>query len=300
MPPAPRASGSLGVTCPSGILRPQGGYRPNPAASRATRYLYYRGRMIRRALTAARLSYNILRTMRAGLKFAIELPAGSPGEPTSDRVAANPLEAYFDSLTDGPGIHKWRHYFPIYHRHLAKFVGRSPHVLEIGVYSGGSLSMWLDYFGEGTQVYGVDIEPVCKKHERDGVRVFIGDQADPDFWTRLLSEVQRVDVVIDDGGHLADQQIASLKCLLPHMALGGVYICEDIHGAFQRFHSFVDGMTQPLSDVSRAGAAPALPIHQQIASVHRYPALVVIEKPDRRVEWFRAEKHGTVWESGIY
>jgi SAM-dependent methyltransferase len=251
--------------------------------------------MVRRAATAAKLSLDTLRNMRAGLQYAHRLPAESPG-PGLDGQANNPLEAYFDSVTEGPGIWKWRHYFAIYHRHLQRFVGKAPRVLEIGIYSGGSLPMWLHYFGDGTQVYGVDIEPACTAHEREGVRVFIGDQADPEFWERFVSEVPRVDVVIDDGGHEAHQQIASLRSLLPHLAPGGVYVCEDVTGAFHQFHSFVDGLTRPLSTVYSEPTA----FHGQVGSVHHYPALTVIEKPDRPVERFEAVKHGTVWEPGIY
>lgn len=31
------------------------------------------------------------------------------------RTTPNPLEQFFDSHTEGPGIFKWRHYFEIYH-----------------------------------------------------------------------------------------------------------------------------------------------------------------------------------------
>ena len=37
-------------------------------------------------------------------------------------------------------IHKWIHYFDIYEKHLSRFIGKAPVVLEIGVYKGGSLA----------------------------------------------------------------------------------------------------------------------------------------------------------------
>jgi hypothetical protein len=252
---------------------------------------------VRGALRRATRQPETLGTVREGIRYAHGLPAQTG--PASDGSDGNPLEAYFDSVTEGPGIWKWRHYFPIYHRHLGKFCGRSPQVVEIGIYSGGSLPMWLDYFGEGALVYGVDIAPECVKHEREGVRVFIGDQADPSFWERFHAEVPQVDVVIDDGGHQAHQQITTLECLLPHLTPGGVYICEDIHGIEHSTHGFIDGLARTLSDI-RGGDIDPLPVHQQIASIHRYPLLTVIEKPDRRVERFTGEKRGTVWEPGIY
>ncbi len=71
---------------------------------------------------------------------------------------SNPLRAFFDSRKEGRGIWKWDHYFDVYHRHFGKFVGRDVNVLEIGVYSGGSLEMWKAYFGPRCRIYGVDIE----------------------------------------------------------------------------------------------------------------------------------------------
>lgn len=37
--------------------------------------------------------------------------------------------------------------------------------MEIGVYRGGSLQMWKNYFGEGTRVIGIDITPETKEFE---------------------------------------------------------------------------------------------------------------------------------------
>jgi hypothetical protein len=260
------------------------------------------------------------RTMREGLRFGQHLPAETQVPAVARSNGINPLEEYFNAVAEGPGIWKFRHYFPIYHRHLAKFVGHEVHVVEIGIYSGGSLPMWRSYFGPGCRVYGVDIDPACATHEREGVRVFIGDQADPDFWERFVAEVPRIDVVIDDGGHELHQQITTLRCLLPRMAMGGVYICEDIFGDANLFHSFVDGLAHQLSSMrwelgpdTGTDNAPAQPdheqvdssapgraVHQQIASVHHYPLLTVIEKPEREVERFETVKRGTVWHRGSW
>ncbi|MDP9257299.1 MAG: hypothetical protein M3Q31_12175, partial [Actinomycetota bacterium] len=94
----------------------------------------------------------------------------------------NPLEAYFDANTEGPGIWKFRHYFEVYQRHMAKFVDREVNVVEIGVYSGGSMNMWRSCFGPGCHVHGVDIQEACRAYEGEGVSIHIGDQADPAFW----------------------------------------------------------------------------------------------------------------------
>jgi hypothetical protein len=220
------------------------------------------------------------------------------------------LEEYFDSHLAGPGIHRWRHYFEIYDRHLSKFRDRDVHFLEVGVYSGGSLGMWRSYLGKKAQIYGVDIEPACQAYEGEGIRVLIGDQADRGFWQDFRREVPRLDVVIDDGGHRAFQQIATLESLLPHLQPGGVYICEDIHGRSNPFLSYLNGFAQHLHDdnidweesdtVDLSGAtirgrAEANALQQLVDSVHFYPFLSVIERRVELLEHFEAPRHGTEW-----
>ena len=143
----------------------------------------------------------------------------------------NPLAWHFFH-NRGRLIHKWHHYFEIYHRHFAPFRGRSPVVLEIGVYHGGSLQMWRKYFGRGAHIIGVDIDPRCKAFAEDGVEVLIGDQADRAFHAELRRRYPKVDIVIDDGGHTMEQQITTFEELYPHLQPNGVYLCEDLHTSF--------------------------------------------------------------------
>jgi SAM-dependent methyltransferase len=222
--------------------------------------------------------------------------AGGTGPP-------NPCEVYFDAHTEGPGIWKWRHYFEIYHRHFAKFVGREVHVLEVGVYSGGSLGMWKHYFGCGCHVYGVDIQEACKAYEDDSVTILVGDQEDRDFWKEVRGKVPALDIVIDDGGHMPHQQIVTLEELLPHLRPGGVYLCEDVYGAFHPFHDYVSGLTHNLNGwemkpgvTHQHEGIEANPLQREVSSVHLYPFAVVLEKSETPVGEFVAPKHGTQWQ----
>jgi hypothetical protein len=203
------------------------------------------------------------------------------------------LEAYFDSHVSGLGIWKWRHYFQIYDRHLSKFRGADVHLLEVGVYSGGSLGMWRSYLGENAHVYGVDIEPACRAYEDEGIKVLIGDQADREFWQHFKQEVPRLDVVIDDGGHQAFQQIATLESLLPHLQPGGVYICEDIASFSNRFLSYLDGFARNL--YLGDGTWTANELQRLVDSVHSYPYVSVIERRAAVLGHFESVKHGTEW-----
>jgi hypothetical protein len=221
----------------------------------------------------------------------------------------SPLEAFFEARLEGPGIWKWRHYFDVYHRHLNKFRGRKDLVvLEIGIYSGGSLDMWRSYFGSEAQIFGLDIEPACCSYERPGTRVLIGDQADRDFWQRVLSNgsLPAPDIVIDDGGHTPEQQRVTLEQLLPRMRPGGVYICEDIHGSENQFAAFVSGladnlngtqgMVADLEDPKRRFVVPANPLQASTHSIHLYPYMVIIERRDDKLSELTCPKNGTQWE----
>jgi hypothetical protein len=235
-----------------------------------------------------------------GLDYAQKFPdvwQSAQAIPAGESSECNPLTEYFDAYKEGPGIWKWRHYFDIYHRHFSKFIGKEVHILEIGVYSGGSLGMWRSYFGEGCSVYGVDIEEACRAYEANGARIFIGDQEDRGFWGKFKQDAPTIDIVIDDGGHLPDQQIVTLEELLPHIRPGGVYLCEDLHGEMDRFISYVHGVTQKLNDFQVTDdAVRANAFQNAIHSVHHYPFVVVIEKLGAPRQEFRVERRGTHWE----
>ena len=53
-------------------------------------------------------------------------------------------------------------------------------------------------------------------------KIFIGDQADRSFWAEVRQTAPLIDIVIDDGGHLPEQQLVTLEELLPHVRPGGV------------------------------------------------------------------------------
>lgn len=216
-------------------------------------------------------------------------------------TAINPLWEFFQNRNTGHGVWKWEHYFEIYHRHLSKFVGRGPNVLEIGIYSGGSLEMWRSYFGEESRIYGVDIEPACKVYENDHVSVLIGDQGDRIFWKSFKEKINGIDVLIDDGGHTVEQQRITLEEMLPYLRMGGVYVCEDIHGGFNRFAAFAASLVNGLNEVNILSERPVLTsdvshFQQSIHSIHFYPYVTVIEKNDVRVTRLSAPKHGTQWQ----
>ena len=39
----------------------------------------------------------------------------------------------------------------------------------MGIFNGGSLKIWKEYFGPDAKIIGIDINPECKKFEEDGI-----------------------------------------------------------------------------------------------------------------------------------
>jgi len=257
------------------------------------------GGLVRRPVRSARYVSTLVERERADT-FCLQWPAETakhassiPGNLTPADLQ-NPLWQYFDAHKEGPGIWKWTHYFDIYHRYLSKFVNTDVHVVEIGIYSGGSLPMWQHYFGPNSHVTGVDIEEACRAYENDRTQIFIGDQADRQFWKRLRDTARPIDVVIDDGGHTSEQQRITLEETLPYIRPGGVYLCEDIHGVDCRFSAFVHTLVDNLNALSRQKRRSHF--QDAVLAVHFYPFVVVIEKSDTSVGFFDAPRRGTEWQ----
>lgn len=200
------------------------------------------------------------------------------------------LRGYFES-NPGRLIHKWTHYFEVYEAHFERFRGREVHVMEIGVYYGGSLQMWKHYFGPQAHIYGVDINPACRQFEEERVQVFVGDQADRGFLRSLRAEVPRVDILIDDGGHRMDQQIITFEELFPHISEDGIYLCEDLHtsylpefgGGYRRSGTFIEtakGLVDQLNawHTREPDAFEVDDFTLSAHSLHFYPGMLVIEK----------------------
>ena len=150
----------------------------------------------------------------------------------------------------GRRLDKWQHYFAVYDRHLDRFRGKPVRVLEIGVDHGGSLQLWKHYFGHTARIVGLDIDPRCAAYEEEQIQVKIGNQSD----TSLLKSLGSFDIVIDDGSHRLQDQLASFEALWP--TTRGIYLIEDCHERI------------PLLD------APVQYV---------YPWVVVAEKPKRLI-----------------
>jgi len=214
----------------------------------------------------------------------------------------NDLEKYFRQ-NDKRLIHKWIHYFDIYDRHFSQFRDKEIVLLEIGVSQGGSLQMWKNYFGEKAKIYGIDIDPRCKKFEEENITIFIGSQSDRNFLNEVKLQIPKIDILIDDGGHTMDQQIVSFEELFGCIKDDGVYLCEDLHtsywppfgGGYKKPGTFIEYSKDFIDFLnayhSKEKSLKVNDFTKTVDSIHYYDSILVIEKKQKGKPY--AEKTGS-------
>jgi hypothetical protein len=198
------------------------------------------------------------------------------------------MEALFWS-NEGPIVHKWHHYLPIYDRYLAPWRGRPVRMLEIGVSRGGSMGMWRKFLGPRAVLFGIDIDPDCARFDGQVASIRIGSQTDAGFLRDVVAEMGGVDIVLDDGSHVSAHMRASLDVLYPLLSDGGLYMVEDLHacywrtygGGYQRQGSFIEDVKSLIDDLhhwyhGRGQTIAAASGH--LGAIHVYDSVVVLEK----------------------
>jgi hypothetical protein len=193
---------------------------------------------------------------------------------------------------EGRLVDKWVHYLPIYDRHLSSFRAdprKTVRLLEIGVFHGGSLELWRKYFGPGATIFGVDIDPRCSRIGNSAAEIRTGSQADPNFLRRVVEEMGGVDIVIEDGSHVASHQKVSFETLFPLLSTDGIYLAEDLHTSYWRFYegglrrpgTFIEVVKGLVDDIHAwyfTEKPKYLAAHTSVRGIHIYDSVIVIEK----------------------
>ncbi len=123
-------------------------------------------------------------------------------------------------------------YFQVYEEMFNKYVGKKITFVEVGVLQGGSLFMWRDYFGKDARIIGIDLHPNAKELEKHGFEIYIGSQSDKNFWRNFYTKVGKIDILLDDGGHVNDQQIVTLSESVNNINDDGIIMTEDVHTSY--------------------------------------------------------------------
>jgi hypothetical protein len=122
-------------------------------------------------------------------------------------------------------------YLEFYERFFEKLRHKPIKILEIGVLQGASVKMWEKYFPSGT-VIGVDINPDVIRFETKRIKIEIVDQSNLQNLIDLGMKYGPFDIIVEDGSHLWEHQITSLRTMFPFVKDNGFYIVEDLQTNF--------------------------------------------------------------------
>lgn len=130
--------------------------------------------------------------------------------------------------------------------------------LEMGVLTGQSMSVWADYFvNPSAKITGIDFQDWGWKPTDPRQTFHVGGQQDRGLAMKLIATCGPFDVVIDDAGHFASNQIPAFELYWPAVKPGGLYIVEDTHSihstqlsdasitVLQYFHNITNEMQDP-------------------------------------------------------
>lgn len=120
-------------------------------------------------------------------------------------------------------------YLERYDKILSPLIEKKIVLLELGVFKGGSLLLWRDYFPLGT-IVGIDISLPKGFQPHDRIHVFEGSQANPQFLSHVANTTapDGFDIIIDDASHIGELTKTAFWHLFDnHLKPGGLYVIED-------------------------------------------------------------------------
>lgn len=135
-----------------------------------------------------------------------------------------------NSRTDKNTTHS---YLPLYDKLLRSKKETATRVLEVGIYQGGSIKLWHDYF-KGAIVYGLDIMNIndvydgIKNNEQIVLYTSINAYDYEFFKTTFLDKNLKFDFLLDDGPHSFESMVNFVKLYSQIMADDGILIIEDV------------------------------------------------------------------------
>jgi len=141
------------------------------------------------------------------------------------------LEKIVDnSRTDKNTVHS---YLPLYEKLLVSKQKTAKNVLEIGIYDGGSINLWSDYF-INANIYGLDIIDIEKIWEgiknKHNIKLYTSTDAYNDnfFINEFLSKNIKFDFMLDDGPHTLESMKKFINLYSQIMTDDGILIIEDV------------------------------------------------------------------------
>jgi hypothetical protein len=140
------------------------------------------------------------------------------------------LEQLVDnSITDK---NTWHSYLPLYQKLLEGKREIAKNVLEVGIYTGGSIKLWSDFFINAT-VYGIDINNnIVGQDIINNENIILHTSCDAyndDFFkNNLLNKNIKFDFMLDDGPHTLESMKQFINLYSQIMTDDGILIIEDV------------------------------------------------------------------------
>jgi cephalosporin hydroxylase len=141
------------------------------------------------------------------------------------------LVDYCDNrYTDKNSAHS---YVPFYDELFASKEKTATSILEVGIQTGGSMTMWANYFTNAV-IHGLDIMHI--DHVRDELkndsrlRLYTSvDAYDPAYVeATFASKGMQFDMMLDDGPHTLESMVAFIKLYSPMLKSDGIMVVEDV------------------------------------------------------------------------
>lgn len=120
-------------------------------------------------------------------------------------------------------------YCPLYEKHLPKKINK---FLEIGVWKGGGIRMFREWYKEEGMFYGldrfIDGHGLIMPHELQAHGINCFDIDHDQMWA-LETIKEQFSVIVDDGSHHWDSQINIFRrFFVNNLESGGLYVIEDV------------------------------------------------------------------------
>lgn len=131
------------------------------------------------------------------------------------------LFSALSETTDKGSVHT---YGPVYDRLCGPIRDRARLVLEIGVWRGGSIAAWREFFPHA-RVLAVDSDPTVPVVP--GAELIVVDQADRAAIAAAVP-LGPFDLVVDDGSHELYAQLVTWAVFLPRLSPNGLLVIEDL------------------------------------------------------------------------
>ncbi len=144
---------------------------------------------------------------------------------------------YLDNLALAAGADKgssYHNYTEIYAEYFAHLKDQPVKFLEIGIHQGTSVKLWESYFTKA-DLHFIDITfDTILYHSQRSHYHLVNQESVIDLQKFIQKTGGNFDIILDDGGHMMNQQITSFVTLFPHVKSGGIYIIEDMHTSYWR------------------------------------------------------------------